>query len=211
PWLFLIPCLAAGVRSPWVFGKREQGLKTPVGAAWGIPKACFWLLMIVPSFLSAALSSVPFLRNPGFHYVLELWPVLAFLALLGFSAQKSPRWIWTWAVLGLLSWDFDPLAQARTRLKVGHPQAALQRLIADLPQDASLMADELAGPTVASRKWVTRFPDAWVIPGGCPDFLLLQRLDAERKTQLEHLQKKCGKTFVPRGESLGAWQLFASP
>jgi hypothetical protein len=191
PWLFLLPWF-----SPLARGNRKQ---------------LFGLVMILPSLLSAALASYPPLRSPAFHYVLELWPVLAFLAILGFAIQKSPRWIWAWAVFSLFTLDSDPLTQFRHSWPHRGEKAQLESLIAQLPQEDSVMADELAGPLLASRKWITRFPDTWVIPGGCPDYLLLQGMDADKTAQIDRLQKKCGKVLSPLNESQdsGAWRLFA--
>jgi hypothetical protein len=66
PWAFLFPL--------WLAKGRER----------------IWLVAILPSLASAALASYPPLRDIGYHYVLELWPVLACTTVVALSRRRAP-------------------------------------------------------------------------------------------------------------------------
>jgi hypothetical protein len=93
--------------------------------------------------------------------------------------------------LALLTYDFDPLAQLREYAPDWRQASDLRTVIASVPEQAPLMADELAGTWVASRPWVTRWPDQEQLPGGCPQFLLLQDLDEKKLSQAKTLGLRC--------------------
>lgn len=165
PWLFL-PLLV------WVSRRRLL-----------IPLPAIWLVSLLPSFASAALATYPPLRGSNFHYVLELWPVLAALTILALSRQRSEKLIWVWALLGILRWDHDPLADLREYRRDAQVYQEARALIRKIPTDAPLVADELAGTWVSSREWLSRWPETSFLPNSCPEYILVR--NAERGTILE--------------------------
>jgi hypothetical protein len=168
------------VFSPWLFmplffrfGKRSHYSTKP----W------LWIVVILPSLASAALATYSPLRRPDFHYVLELWPVLACLTLLFLAKQRSTSLIWAWAFIGLLRMDYDPVGELRSYLKEQSKISTIRQKIQSIPSTQVVVADELAGPWIAGRQWVTRWPDTGILPSQCPHLVLVQH--AERGTLIE--------------------------
>lgn len=153
-----------------------------------------WLGVILPSFGSAALSTYSPLRSSQLHYVLELWPVLASLSLVALGAIGKRSWIWAWALFSILRWDYDPISDFREYwVQIGHQQG-IRAVLEQIPESASVMADDLAGPWVSGRKWVARWPDAALLPGGCADYWVIQgnRSDSqEGRNRILHLFPDC--------------------
>jgi len=209
PWLFLLP----------VFGLRVftnlRGRKLRFSLAPDTP----WLLMIVPSFASAALASFPPLRDPGFHYVLELWPVLACVTIQALARQRSgltaggAGLAWGWALMSLLALDFDPVAEYREYRSQQVGRSELIQLIGKIPPEAAVMADELAGTWISGRRWATRWPDTRLLPLDCPGYILIEEPTPEREKEVQALFSRCGG---PRGERIaqatiqraGGWVLY---
>jgi uncharacterized membrane protein len=159
PWLFL-PFLVGVNRRPPVF-------TWPIG----------WLAIIIPSFLSAALATYPPLRGADFHYVLELWPVLATLTLVTLGRLRSSRLVWLWAGFMLLRMDHDPLSDVRENWRLATELGPVRAQFRSVPDGASVVADELAGPWVAGHPSVTRWPDVASLPDQCPDFIFVKYSD----------------------------------
>ena len=152
------------------FRRREAPVGLPLTAIGAV---------FLPSMASQALSTYPPLRDPGFHYVLELWPVLAVLTLLalGWIARtqgrgRFQRWGWSWAFFALLSWDQDPLRQARDFVAEATLRTDVRARMAEIPQNATVAADDLAGPWIANRSQATRIPSLSAFAGDCPEWIL---------------------------------------
>lgn len=167
---------------PWLFPlgfALVRGWKTP---NW------LWLAMIGPSFASAALSTYPPLRGDYFHYVLELWPVLAGLTIFALARAGSTRLVWAWAFLALLSMDQDPIAQFREYGRGAVESRRVVERMKAVPPEAKVMADELSGPWLAGRRFITRAPALHFFEG-CPDWMVLR-----------------GDEAIPRCQAQLAWQ-----
>lgn len=198
PWL--------GLPLAWLFWKRSRAA---------------WLLGILPSFASALLATYPPLRGPGFHYVLELWPLLATLTILAL-AEWAPRraWvaarvtrqrlIWTWALLALLAMDHDPWNAFREYRTEAIAQAEARAMIQAIPPEHAVIADELAGTWVSGRPVATRWPDLAIVRDRSrvkdvgPVFLLIEG----QSDDPELLARLTGSSEPRPFRSAGAWSLY---
>ena len=146
----------------------------------------------MPSFASALLSTYSPLRGSGFHYVLEIWPALVAVTL--FFLARHPQWIATWAIVGLLLMAQDPWGQVRNYQDRASVQSEARRAISEkIPEGAAVVADELAGTWVASRRFVMRWPELKLLPAECPDyaFLRLDEIENEPGSPWRNLLLKC--------------------
>jgi uncharacterized membrane protein len=152
-----------------------------------------WGVGILPSFASAALATYPPLREASFHYVLELWPILASVTLLIFSILQSTRLVWLWAIFSLFLWDHNPIHDYREYHREAQQTVEVRAKIQGLPQDAAIVADELAGTWVAGRKWVTRWPEIHLLPNQCPDYILVKHSESGTLTEMgvKALMNRC--------------------
>ena len=177
PWLFLP--LAA-----WRYARRES----------------VWLIALLPSLASAALATYPPLRGSGFHYVLELWPVLAAITLTVLARlPSSRRFAIAWALLALLAWDHDPWGDLREYARGAVDSAPVRLALGEIPTDAAVSADELTGPWLAGRLEVTRWPALEELGGHCPVWLALRGPDA-----MEKAKEVCG-TVGMSTRQIGDW------
>jgi uncharacterized membrane protein len=173
--------------------------------SWDRSRA-LWLVAIIPSFASAFLSTVGWLRIPSYHYVLELWPVLACLTILALARLKSRGWIIAWALLSLILLDQDPWNQMREYARDAFRASELRARIASVPGDVSVSADELAGPWIANRESVSRWPDLSLFPNGCPDWVILKGDEAVAAVQASSPIAPCLRGAAPQIEwSEGDW------
>ncbi len=191
------------VFSPWLFlpflWKRKDSQN-------------LWLLVALPSFASAALATYPPLRKSNFHYVLELWPVLACLSVVKLGEKKSSNWLWLWALLALFRMDSDPLSDFRELRETSiHSQKIRERLLS-LPLDAAITADELAGTWISNRKWIMRWPETFLLPNQCPQYIVLRDKfkETEVKAQLNTLIQKCGSSARHSQPWIsGDWEIYS--
>ncbi len=180
------------VFAPWLF--------LPLLFFFKNPSRYLLLAVLLPSFMSAALSTYSPLRDSNFHYVLELWPVLACLTILALNDLRIPKLAWIWACLALLALDQDPVAEIREYGAGTALEAEARAKISEISFTLSVAADELAGPWISSRAFVTRYPDLHLMPSGCPDVFLLH-IDTPPR-------KECGdKTYVESWHS-GEWVVY---
>lgn len=137
-----------------------------------------WLVVLLPSLLSAAIATYPPLRRSGFHYVCELWPILAVLTIVQIAAlsseTKQKKVAAAWALLALLAWDHDPIGLIREYGLEAWTQTGARTLLGDLPVKDSVVADELAGPWVANRLEVMRWPELETWNGQCPMWIVVR-------------------------------------
>jgi uncharacterized membrane protein len=177
PWIFLPIILIVQAR---------KVLRTPeLGNARYAP---LWLMIPLPSFLSALLATYPPLRGSSFHYVLELWPVLAAVTLIELSRKKSEVWIWLWPIFALLRMDHDPVGDFREYWKRSKETAEIREKIKGIPNHFTVIADELAGTWIAGRPTICRWPDVSLIPAQCPDVLLIRNPDTNLSFTLQKIQ-----------------------
>jgi hypothetical protein len=174
PWLFL-PLLL-----PVIYYFRKKGLPGEIRHRLQTP----WILAILPSFLSAALATYPPLRGVHFHYVLELWPILAVTTLIALVVWRSPGLVWGWAFFSLLSWGHDPVGDFRHYLKSAAIIAPLRSEILKIPADSAVTSDELTGTWLAGRAWATRWPDTRLLPDQCPDYIIVKFSENGTLTEL---------------------------
>jgi hypothetical protein len=133
-------------------------------------------LAIVPSLASSAIATYLPLRRSGFHYVLELWPVMAVLCII--ALPRFDRWLggklpWAWALVALISLDQDPWNQMREYWRQAWDAAPARKVMMALPVNEGIAADELAGTWVAGRLLVTRWPDLSFFQDNCPHWVIL--------------------------------------
>ncbi len=162
---------------PWLF----QPL------AWSRRRAWPWLLVILPSLASAALSTDVSLRGRAFHYVLELWPILAVLTLAALARRESARWPIAWAMLALLAWSHDPIGNLREYGSQAAHASEVRARFAEVPSGDSVIADEQSGTWLANRLEVTRWASLIPWEGRCPQWAVLVGPDAE-----ERMRQLCG-------------------
>jgi hypothetical protein len=208
PWLFL-PWLAILVslfttKFTHSFTRRIQ-----------IGNFGYWILAIAPSFTSAAISTIPQLRRPNFHYVLELWPILAGMTIVVLARLRSLKVIWIWAIFSILRMDHDPIGELREYWKDSVHLRNVRTYLQKLPQDGIVAAEDLAGTWVASRKWVSRWPDLSLLPGQCPEYVVLHGYDKSEEFNKNLLQvmQKCGfrQDIMKPSWQEGAWRVFIAP
>lgn len=192
PWLFLP--LWAGA-----FFKLHRKASHPIAPTLS-PGLTFGLLFsILPSLLSAALATFPPLRRPEFHYVMELWPALACLTILSLGWIGSSRLIWIWALFSLLRWDHNPFCDLQDYWKQANEQFLVRTHLQSIDPKARVSADEITGTWVASREWVTRWPSTLLLPGDCPDHILIQVPEQESPSakNLKAILSRCGGGHPP--------------
>lgn len=191
PWLFL---------PIWIpFVTRIQ--KSTLGKE-GIQS--YWIWIMAPSFFSSAIATYPPLRSSNNHYVLELWPLLAPLTLLGLVRLKSQTWIWMWAIFSLFKMDQDPIADMREFYQGAKKMCEIRSRLKEIPTEDSLIATELSGTWVAGRKSVTRWPHTEFIPNRCPDRVVI--LKSEFKA-FQDILSNCPIQLLHSNQirSLGDW------
>ncbi|HUP57302.1 MAG TPA: DUF2079 domain-containing protein [Bdellovibrionota bacterium] len=171
-----------------------------------------WMLTLAPSFFSAALSTDLPLRRSGFHYVFELWPVLAALTVIALAEWRSPRMparrlAWIWAFCALLAMDQDPWNQLHEYRKDAARVRVARTAIAAIEPEHSLMADEMAGTWVANRVMLARWPEIQSFAGVCPERVLLPLGDRELRDYpgAREILERC--TYSPMWGA-GDWVLF---
>jgi hypothetical protein len=161
------------------------------------------LLALLPSLGSAALATYPPLRGSGFHYVLELWPVLAVLTLLALQRLGAPpRLCWAWPLLALLLLDQDPWGQFREFRAEARAAGSSRLELRSIPAADSVAAEELAGPWVAGRLLVTRWPDLSPFAGQCPDWIVLPATGASREQAAIGAVGPCQQSY----RAMPAWR-----
>ena len=196
PWLFLpLPFFLNCI--------RRKISKDPVK---GIPFESYYALAILPSFISAALATYPALRNPSEHSVLELWPVLACMTLIALARIQSIPLVWGWAILSLLRMDYDPFGALREYGKESQKMQTVRQQIQSYPENISVVGDDLLGPWVAGRLWVTRWPDLSLLPNRCPDRIVVRNSSSGTLTELgvQQLLSRCAKSPKAR---IPAWRM----
>lgn len=152
-----------------------------------------WLLPIGPSFASALLATYPPLRGPYYHYVLELWPFLAAVAILALARVGTQALVWGWALLAVYSLGDDPLGRVREYAPSAFAQTELRSRLKAIPRDESVLADELAGTWVASRLRVARMPDLQFFKTECPDWIVLQGAEVEATERARKILPSCSQ------------------
>ncbi len=196
---------------PWL-GLPLLGLLSPYSSfrKWG-------LFLLLPSFLSAALSTYPPLREPGFHYVLELWPVLAILTLLALgrifleNAQRATQLSFAWAGLALLGLGQDPWGQFFEYAKDATKTSPVRVAFFQIPQDTAMVTDEMTGAWFANQLWITRWPALKGLPKECPSWIVLKNPSQEQEARVENLQKKCLQSFSPSKFKVLDWAFYKLP
>lgn len=126
-----------------------------------------WLVWaVLPSAASAVLATYAALRNPKFHYVLEIWPVflvLTLAAIVRLSAAyrriRLARLAWAWAVVGALLWGSDPVDGIQRNIRIAMDRAELRRALESIPKHASVTADEEIGYWISGRREMNRAQD----------------------------------------------------
>jgi hypothetical protein len=174
PWLFL-PFLTAGL----IWFRRRTVTKEFAKIGY-LP----WIIALIPSFASAALATFPPLRRANFHYVLELWPILAPLTVLTLAMFRSPYLIWGWALFSMVQMDHDPIADFREYRQEAIKMEWVRNKIQELPIEASVVAEDLAGTWIAGRKNVTRWPETVILPNQCPEFIIVRRSESGTLSEL---------------------------
>jgi len=167
-----------------------------------------WFLAgIIPSFMSAAIATYSPLRNSGYHYVLELWPVLAVLTLIALAQWQdrlNGKIIGLWVLLAWISLDQDPWNQMREFSKEARNRNEVRLAFATIPEDQSVVADEMAGPWVANRVYVARWPNLDLMPNRCPAWLVLRQLPVESLPAVDEILARCGNTDRAKAQ---AWAI----
>ncbi|OFZ78755.1 MAG: hypothetical protein A2583_09800 [Bdellovibrionales bacterium RIFOXYD1_FULL_53_11] len=135
------------------------------------------LFSIIPSIASAALSTYTPLRRSGFHYVLELWPVMAALTILALARiESSGRWkgfAWLWAVFSMVALGQDPWGQLKEYGRDAYRASPARFAMQLIPADTGIAADEMSGPWLASRINTSRWPDVSIFKDGKPAWIVL--------------------------------------
>ena len=173
-WLFL-PLLA--IRMPSIKEVRNGTL--------------IWLWTLLPSLGSAALATYPPLRDSRFHYVLELWPLLALLTIASLAQLKSEKLVLAWVFIQCFRLDYDPWSEMREAWYEGGRLQETRSQLAQILSSEAVAADELSGTWVCNRSHLTRLPDL----SGDPTFLILNQVMPEEV-----------KTYLSRHSYQTVWQ-----
>jgi uncharacterized membrane protein len=136
--------------------------------------ARLWLLAVLPSVASGALSSWTPHRSAGFHHVFDIWPVVILLSVLFLANIPSKRWILAWTYLSLLTISQDPWGQMREYFNGTRLAGPAREMLARIPNDGWIMADDNVGPWLARRAEINRFPERELFPERCPDYLVFE-------------------------------------
>ena len=89
----------------------------------------------------------------------------------------------------------DPFSAFKHYQKEARRLKSVREYFVNIPEELSVVADELAGPTVSGRKTITRWPDTRFHIDGCPDLILLREpLSKPAQSDLDSLFKKCHKS-----------------
>jgi hypothetical protein len=153
--------------------------------------------IVLPSIASMGMSTFPDLRSPFFHYVLEIWPALMALAILWLARLPNHKWAYIAAVFSLLHMDQDPLRQLQNYARAARIQAGARNQMLSIDRDQSILSDDLAGPWVANRSKVARWPDMIFFQNCCPHWIIAQR---QTDAEVQQLAKTC------QGDAKLAWE-----
>lgn len=147
--------------------------------------AIFLLAITLPSIFSAGLSTFPPLRDPGFHYVLEIWPAFAVVTILFLArsyAEHPERFRKIGFAFVLLAWialDQDPWGQMREYTRGAIHMTPVRQHLAEIPVQDSVSLDEMAGPWLSGRMQAYQWPVLSSRAGECPDWLVLNEAHAK--------------------------------
>jgi uncharacterized membrane protein len=194
-WLFL-PLISAGLIRR--FGKADPWERVPL-----LRSPWLWLVTLGPSLASCALSTYPPLRWIRFHYVMELWPLLFLLTLVGLARINSKALATFWGVWMFFQWTSSPLSDVVQYARLAETRAPIREQllkIARTSPDASIAAIEEVGTWLASRKWISRYPDLELLPDECPAWWIVRDNQELDHPLLQARLKKCqalGFTLSP--------------
>jgi uncharacterized membrane protein len=160
PWLFL-PLV------PLVVLRNRIRAFTPKPMTSSI-----WLLAIVPSYLSAAISTNPGMRSLSFHYVMELWPLLAILTILRLAQIGSRRLIFTWCAVVVCLASKEPISEFIDYSRISISTASTRDALLNIPAQDKVLADDSTGTWLASRSIITCWPDLTALDDQCPDWAI---------------------------------------
>ncbi|MBC7693220.1 MAG: DUF2079 domain-containing protein [Methylotenera sp.] len=175
------------------------------------------LLSLLPS-LGVCLLASGADENANAPLFLAFWPVFAVLSLLALSECEArgisfgrfriPHSVgWVWAFLSVLSMSQDPWNQMRSDLKEGVEKTQVRKNFLALPADARVVADEGTGTWLASRQFLSRWPDLSALPGECPDWIVTKpnelRLISQQGGETAYRLSRCQLQGVLQGTT--AW------
>jgi hypothetical protein len=103
--------------------------------------------------------------------------------------------IWIWALFSLLRLDHDPVADYREFVVESKKTGEIRAKMEKIPAEFAVVADDLAGPWIAGRRFVTRWPETTLLPQQCPDFILV------RNSESGTLTERGVRTIMSRCES----------
>ena len=140
--------------------------------------ACLpWSAMGGFALIALAFGSSAVLRDPNQQFVLGIWPALMVSTLLVLTMVGSRTLVWSWVALNLVLLANNPPAawcDLRSLRKAAEATLPLREKMAQIPTNASLSADDAAGPGVANRQWISRWPDTHLLPNECPQYVLVR-------------------------------------
>lgn len=196
-WLVL-PLISAGLIRR--FGKVDPWDGVPL-----LRSPWLWLLTLGPSFASCALSTYPPLRWIRFHYVMELWPLLFLLALVGLARLNSKVLAVSWGFWMFFQWTTSPLSDAIQYASLAESREPIREQLLKISRvtpEASIAAIEEVGTWLASRKIISRYPDLDFIPNECPDWWIVRDNQELDHSLLQARLKRCqGLGYVLSPES----------
>lgn len=165
------------VLSPWLFLPviglfKKNNIKGYFSSAW--------MLMILPSFGSAALADFWPLRHPSYQYVFELWCVLGIICIGWLSQLKSKKWIYIWVIATIFQSHMDPIKALKGYWNKASDFNEVRILISQIPENDSIISSPFIGPWAASRLWIESYPTRKFIPTPCPDWFIESPIDPAR-------------------------------
>ncbi len=203
PWLFLPVLIPVLILALPKFRARLADVLSPYAAL---------AIVVAPSFLSAALATYPPLRNVRYHYALELWPAFAVgtvLVLGSLTAHleklRFKRLIVLWVGVSLLRMDSDPLADVRHWVRSLDDARPVREYLQNIPTDVAITADEMAGPWIAGRPYVMRWPETALLPSHNPNLVVLRFVDSGTALGAEVERRFSGATMQWQN---GVWKVF---
>lgn len=132
-----------------------------------------WFIAFLPSMGLLALATYPDLRGAKFHYVIAIWPIMAFVTINAFKTPRVRKLIWLWVFINAFYQGKDVWENSRLALSDMVTYGFDDQVFRGIPLDAKISADQRAGTWIANLPFVTRWDDLSFYQDRCPDIVLI--------------------------------------
>ena len=143
------------------------------------------------------------MREPRFHYVLELWPVLVPVALLALVHIDAKRLFVVFSLTSIFLLSRDPIESIRDYGTNVPRVSEIRQFLRTLPAKDAVMADESAGPWIANRLYAYRAPEFHHPQKQCPDWMVFPSHKLK-----EYGKHRCFSQMNRNPRMIGEWTVI---